>query len=242
MSNTESLLFAQSALAGMIERRRSIRRFLDEPVPREVLGKLLRAARQAPSGANLQPGSFIQVTGAARVRLSAVLVDAYRAGETETEDYSYFPDPLPHALKRRQVMAAKALYETLGIARNDSARAAYFERNFRFFDAPIALVVTMGGRLGSGCYMDLGMCLYGLMLAAVAEGLGSCAIGALASYPSLIRRTLGLDPGQHIVCGFAIGRPDGTAPENDFRTDRLPLEGYLSVIERPSSQALDDDR
>lgn len=208
-----------------------------------MLGNLLRVARQAPSAANLQPGSFIQVTGAARALLSDALVQAYRAGETEVEDYSYFPDPLPHALKRRQVMAAKALYEALGIARNGPERASYFERNFRFFDAPVALVVTIDGRLGSGCYMDLGMCLHGLMLAAVAEGLGTCAIGALASYPLLIRRALGLDASQYVVCGLAIGWPDEAAPENTFRTDRVPLESYFRIIgSSPQLQQFDNDR
>jgi nitroreductase len=235
-------IISQDALASIIERRRSVRRFLDDPVAPQVLGRLLRAARRAPSGANLQPGSFIHVKGAARAHLSAALVEAYRRGQTEAEDYTYFPEPMPQSLKRRQVAMAKALYNVLGIARDQAARMAYFERNFHFFDAPIALVVTIDGRLGSGCYMDLGMCLYGLMLAAVAEGLGSCAIGALASYPSLVRRALGLDPGQHIVCGFALGRPDESAPENDFQTDRLPLEEYVTALERRPLQALDDDR
>jgi nitroreductase len=215
-----------------LRQRRSTRRFLDEAVPPALLATLLRAARQAPSGANLQPGHFIHVKGAARERLSAALIAAYRAGAAETVDYTYFPNPMPSALKRRQVMAARALYTAVGVARDDQvARARYFERNFEFFSAPIALVVTIDCRLGSGCYMDLGMCLYGLMLAAAAEGLGSCAIGALASYPSMIRRALCLDPGQHIVCGVAIGWPDPTAPENTVRTDRLPLDEFFSIIE-----------
>jgi len=227
-----ALVDARAAPVSVIERRRSIRCFLEDPVAPEMLDRLFRTARRAPSGANLQPGSFVHVKGAARARLSAALSEAYRAGGTEPEDYTYFPDPMPPALKRRQVAAAKALYEAAGIARHDqAARTAFFERNFRFFDAPVALIVTMDGRLGTGCYMDLGMALYGLMLAAAGEGIGSCAIGALASYPSLVRRTLGLEPGRNIVCGLAIGWPDETAPENDVRTSRLPLEEYVSVVE-----------
>jgi nitroreductase len=197
-----------------------------------VIERMLITAREAPSGANLQPGRFIQVGGAVRVRLTAALLDASQRGESEPEDYSYFPDPLPLELRRRQMGAARALYDAIGAARGDrAARAASFERNFRFFDAPVALVVTIDGRLGTGCYMDLGMCLYGLMLAAIENGVGSCAIGAIASFPSVVRRTLDIDPGEHVVCGFAIGHPDLEAPENNVFTDRVPLGEYFAVRE-----------
>lgn len=209
-----------------------MRAYLPTPVPDALLRQLLQSARQAPSGANLQPGSFIALQGAARARLSADLVAAFRSGQQEPEDYSYFPTPMPALLKRRQVAAARALYGALGIAREDQAgRDRQFERNFAFFDAPVALLVTIDQDFGSGGYMDLGMTLYGLMLAARAHGLASCAIGALASYPGLIRRTLGLDARSHIVCGLAIGYADPEAPVNRTSTSRCDLHDYFRVIE-----------
>lgn len=212
--------------------RRSTRGFLDTPVPGEVLASLLQTARMAPSGANLQPGAFIAVQGAARARLSTTLVRAFQEGQEEAEDYSYFPDPMPSVLRRRQVAAARALYGALQIERDDRAeRDRQFERNFRFFDAPVALVVTIHRELGSGCYMDLGMALYGLMLAAQAQGLASCAIGALASYPGLIRQCLGLPEQQHIVCGLAIGYADPNAIVNQTVTTRCDLDEYFRTIE-----------
>lgn len=218
--------------AGLVERRRSVRRYADRPVPAATLERLLRVARCAPSGGNLQPGGFVQVAGDARMRLSAALLAAHREGRAQREDYSYFPDPMPAALKRRQVLAARGLYEALGIARDDRAgRAAHFERNFTFFDAPVALVVTIDAGLGSGCYMDLGMALYGLMLAAAAEGLGTCAIGTLASHPDLVRMALALAADRHVICGLAIGWPDEAAAENGLRTERAALADYVSLIE-----------
>ncbi|WP_198969258.1 nitroreductase [Xylophilus sp. ASV27] len=217
--------------AALVQARRSIRRFTDQPLPEGLLAQLLAQARLAPSGANLQPGEFIHLQGDARARLSAALVEAFRQGAQEPEDYSYFPQPMPMHLRRRQVAAAQALYRALGAARDDrAARDAQFERNFRFFDAPVALLVTIDARMGSGCYMDLGMCLYGLMLAATAAGLGSCGIGAIASYPGLVRRTLGLDAGQRVVCGVALGYADGDAAENEVRTARLPVSDFLRVM------------
>ena len=192
---------------------------------------MLISGRLAPSGANLQPGSFVWVRGEVREALTTELVQAWRDGQQETEDYSYFPQPMPHTLRRRQVAAAQALYGASGVARDDrTGRDAQFERNFHFFGAPVALIVTMPHNMGSGCYMDLGMTLYGLMLAAQSKGLATCAIGALASYPNLIRRHLGLDSSSHIVCGMALGYADPDAPVNRTQTTRCELAEYFKVV------------
>jgi nitroreductase len=211
--------------------RRSVRAYLPTPVSDDVLHAVLVQARLAPSGANLQPGSLVQVRGAVREALTTDLLDAFQQGREEAEDYSYFPQPMPHTLRRRQVAAAQALYGALGVARDDRAgRDAQFERNFRFFDAPVALIVTMPHDMGSGCYMDLGMTLYGLMLAAQDQGLATCAIGAMASYPNLIRGHLGLEASSHIVCGMALGYADPEAPVNQTQTTRCDLDEYFKVV------------
>jgi nitroreductase len=222
---------AADAFAALACARTSVRGFTDQPVPDALLRELLVSARLAPSGANLQPGSFIQVRGAVREALSQAMSDAYRSGDAEAEDYSYFPDPMPGHLRRRQVAAARALYDSIGIAREDRAgRDQQFERNFRFFDAPVALVVTIERGLGSGSFMDLGMALYGLLLAAQSRGLASCAIGALASYPGLVREHLGLGADSHIVCGVALGFADAQAPVNCTRTSRIDVDSFFKVV------------
>jgi nitroreductase len=212
--------------------RRSIRAYQTKPVADSLLREVLTLARQAPSGANLQPGSFISLAGAARQRLTTDLTQAWRGGAQEPEDYSYFPTPMPMTLRRRQVAAAKALYGSIGVAQEDRAgRDLQFEQNFRFFDAPVALIATINGDFGSGGYMDFGMTLYGLMLAAQSKGLATCAIGALASYPGLIRRSLGLDAHSKIVCGIALGYADADAAVNQTVTERCALEQYFRVID-----------
>ena len=211
--------------------RRSVRAYLPTPVSDELLAEVIVAARLAPSGANLQPGIFVSLRGEVRQRLCADLSLAWREGCHETEDYDYFPKPMPMTLRRRQVAAAQALYGALGVARDDRAgRDAQFERNFRFFDAPVALIVAMPFDFGAGGYMDLGMTLYGLMLAAQAKGLSTCAIGALASYPSLIRRHVGLDADTKVVCGIALGYADPAAPVNHTQTTRCELDEYFKVL------------
>ena len=222
--------FAHS-FSQLATQRRSVRAYLTTPVPEALLHEVLVQARLAPSGANLQPGAFVHVRGVVREALSADLVEAWQHGREEAEDYSYFPQPMSHTLRRRQVAAAQALYGALGVARDDRAgRDAQFERNFRFFDAPVALIVTLPHDMGSGCYMDLGMTLYGLMLAAQDKGLATCAIGAMASYPNLIRRHLGLEASSHIVCGLALGYADPEAPVNQTQTARCALDEYFKVV------------
>jgi len=222
---------AALSFSQLLTDRRSVRAYLPTPVSETALHDVLMQARQAPSGANLQPGAFVQVRSVVRDALSADLVEAWRHGREEAEDYSYFPKPMPHTLRRRQVVAAQALYGALCVARDDRAgRDEQFERNFKFFDAPVALIVTMPHDMGSGCYMDLGMTLYGLMLAAQAQGLATCAIGALASYPNLIRQHLALDASSHIVCGIALGYADPDAPVNQTQTTRCALDDYFKVL------------
>lgn len=228
---SEPLAPAADAFETLAQARHSVRAFLPRPVPLALLERLLTTARLAPSGANLQPGRFWAVEGAARERLSAALTQAWRDQVPEAEDYGYFPQPMPLALRKRQVAAAQALYGALGAARGDSAaRAGQFERNFRFFGAPVALVVTIDRDFGAGGFMDLGMCLHALMLAAEAQGLASCAIGALASYPQIVRDALGLPATEIVVCGMALGWEDAQAPVNRTRTEREPLARYFSML------------
>lgn len=211
--------------------RRSIRRYLPHEPDADLLAHILTVARCAPSGANLQPGELLRVRGDVRRRLSAALLEAHREGRQEVEDYRYFPQPMPHALRRRQVAAAQALYGASGIERDDrDGRARHFERNLCFFDAPIALLVTIDARFGEGGYMDLGMMLHSLMLAAETEGLSSCAIGALAHFPGLIRSQLDLAADRLIVCGIALGYADPAAAENQCRTDRISLDAFFTTL------------
>lgn len=211
--------------------RRSVRSYLPRPVPDALLLQVLVAARRAPSGANLQPGTFLSIQGEARQELSRALVVAWRNGKQETEDFAYFPQPLPMVLRRRQAAAAQALYGALGISREDrSARDEQFARNFHFFDAPVALLVTIHRDFGCGGYMDLGMAVYGLMLAAQSHGLATCAIGAIATYPELVRRSLQLDTQCAIVCGLALGYADDAAPVNQTQTTRCELDDFFRVI------------
>ena len=207
--------------------RTSCRGFLDRPVGRDLIADILTTARTAPSGANLQPGSFHVLTGAALTDLSQRLLDAIDAGAPQTSEYSYFPTPMPAYLKARQRAAGFALYSALGIDRRDiEGRKDQFKRNYRFFDAPVGIVVTIHRGMGAGCFMDLGMAIQTLLLAAQDRGLGACGIGALANYGPQVHQALTLPEDELVVCGIALGWPDPAHPANSVRTDRAALDDF----------------
>ncbi|MGQ7844380.1 nitroreductase [Granulosicoccus sp. 3-233] len=215
----------------VLRRRYSVRGFLPDPVPRDTLAELLTLARLAPSGANLQPGSFHVLTGKALNELSQTLDDAITSGTPEVSEYSYFPDPMPAELKARQRAAGYALYEALGIGRRDTrARREQFRRNYRFFDAPVGIVVSIQRDMGKGCFMDLGMALMAFFLAAESRGLGATGIGALARHADVVHRALDLDASEMVVCGMAVGRPDPEQAVNRCRTERDPLDVYTRFL------------
>lgn len=213
--------------ATLAARRRSVRAYRPDPVSRGEVEELLRIARLAPSGANLQPGGFHVLAGGALESLSNRLQEAQDTGAPIDKEYSYFPDPLPPHLKARQRAAGYALYQALGVERRDVAgRRTQFARNYAFFGAPVGIVVTIDRDMGKGGFMDLGMALMTFLLAAEARGMGATGIGALANYGKLVHAHLGLPKEEMVVCGLALGWPDHENPANTVRTTREPLDSY----------------
>ncbi|MGH1543603.1 MAG: nitroreductase [Arenicella sp.] len=212
--------------------RRSTRQFINKSIPRKLLEKILIDARQAPSGANLQPGFVKVLEGKALQQLSEKLCAAFDNGETQTEEYSYFPKPLPDYLKTRQRTVGYGLYNSLNIARRDIAgRKQQHRKNFEFFSAPVGLIITIERQMGKGCFMDMGMFIQSILLAATAEGVATCGIGALASYSTIIRQQLKLPDNEIVVCGMAMGYADPQAPENQLITERAALSEYVEFID-----------
>lgn len=221
-----------STVARALDSRRSVRAFRDTPVPRATVERLLALAARAPSGTNMQPWRVYALSGAARDRLCDALVAAHDAPEAPDSAYRYYPTPLfePYLGRRRKV--GFDLYGLLGIAKGETARMhAQHARNFRFFDAPVGLVFTIDGRLEIGSWLDYGMFLQSIMLAARAEGLDTCPQAAFAPYHAAIRAHLPLAPEEVVVCGMALGYADADAPENGLATVREPVEAFTTFLE-----------
>jgi nitroreductase len=218
-----------------IRSRHSMRRFLPTPVPRETIVDILRVASWAPSGTNAQPWKVRVLTGAARSRLSARIRAAYddpveRA--RHREEYAYYPTEWvsPYIDRRRKV--GWDLYGLLGIARTEKARMhEQHGRNYAFFDAPVGLVFTIDRTLRQGSWLDYGMFLQNVMVAARARGLDTCPQAAFTQFHRIIADELSLAPSEQVVCGMSLGHADPDAIENSLRTEREPVEGFARFIE-----------
>jgi nitroreductase len=115
----------------------------------------------------------------------------------------------------------------LGIPKDDrEGMKRQTARNFMFFDAPLGLIFTMDRRFGVGMFMDIGMFMENVMVAARARGLDTCPQAFFADYPDTIRTCLGIAQDEIIVCGMALGYADPGAPENTLETNREPVEKF----------------
>ncbi len=212
--------------------RKSVRAYLKRPVERAVIEGLLDAARHAPSGANTQPWRVWVLSGERKARLGARLEQAFREGRRGAPDYAYYPREWFEPYQSRRRACGLQLYEALRIARDDRQRRAdQWAANYRAFDAPVMLLFFVDRRLGAGSYLDYGMFLQSLMLAAVEQGLATCAQAALAEYPELVRDELGLDDELRLLCGMALGYEDRDAPINAYRTPREPVSEFTTFID-----------
>lgn len=215
-----------------IASRRSIRRFLPTPVSGQVVRDILTVAGRAPSGTNMQPWRVYALAGAAKESLSAALVAAHDANEEHKAEYEYYPQRFPEPFLSRRRKVGWDLYGSLGIAKGDSARMhEQHGRNYRFFDAPVGLICTIERSLELGSWLDYGMFLQNICIAARARGLDTCAQAAFARYHRIIRRQLSIPDSEVVVCGMALGHADPDAPENRFPVERMPLAEFATFFD-----------
>ncbi|MDB5367066.1 MAG: nitrobenzoate reductase [Rhodospirillales bacterium] len=228
----ENLKPADAPLSA-ITSRRSVRAFLDRPVPRGTIEEILRAASRAPSANNTQPWRVYVLTGAARDRLSgAILADRASGADEPKPEYAYYPPawPEPYLSRRRKI--GWDLYGLLGIAKGDRAAGrAWHDLNFSFFGAPVGMIFTLDRDLAIASYIDLGMFLQNIATAARSLGLDTCPQAAFASYHAIIRTELGLDPNQVVVCGMSLGHADETALPNQLTTEREPPASFAHFLD-----------
>jgi nitroreductase len=226
-----------AAVDAAITSRHSIRAFLSTPVPREVIEQILAVASRAPSGTNTQPWQVHVLTGAAQAALSRDIRAAYddpAERARHTEPYAYYPTEWksPYIDRRRKV--GWDLYGLLGIGKADKARMhEQHGRNYAFFGAPVGLIFTIDSVMQQGSWMDYGMFLQNIMVAARARGLDTCPQAAFTQFHRIIARHLALRDDQTVVCGMSLGHADPDAIENTLITEREPVAGFARFIDQP---------
>ncbi len=219
----------RAAVGYAITSRRSVRGFLPTPVAPDTVRALLAIAARAPSGSNIQPWRVHVLTGAALQRVGGALTALFDAGAPEAREYQYYPRAwrAPYLERRRAV--GWSLYELAGVRRGDRVGGQKQRaRNFVFFDAPVALVFTIDGDLEQGSWLDYGMFLQSVMVAARGFGLDTCPQAAIADYPAALRDALAIPADQTIVCGMALGHADPAEPTNALHAARAPVEDFTT--------------
>jgi nitroreductase len=208
--------------------RRSVRRFLNQPVAIETVRQILADASRSPSGTNSQPWLVHVVTGAARDRVCKDVTAAAIAGHAQQE-YPYFPDDAgePYLSRRRKV--GFDLYALYGVDRKDiEGRKRAMLMNFDFFGAPVGLFFAMEKKMLYGSWLDLGMFLQSVMVLARGHGLETCPQEAWGHYGPTVHKSVGIPDDHVIVSGMALGIEDKTAKANTLVTEREAVDGFTT--------------
>ena len=216
-------------VAEAVAARHSVRQFLPEPVPAELLIELVEQAARAPSGGNLQPWRIYVVNGPAMSRFRS-----YLAGcpELEIPEYDVYPHKLWEPYRTNRFALGEQLYASIGIPRSDrEARLRQFAHNADFFGAPAALFCFVDRGMGAPQWSDLGMFLQTFMLLAVERGLGTCAQEYWAVRHAAVAKFVAAPEQEMLFCAVAVGYEDSTAAMNGWQSQRMDSTSWLSVVE-----------
>ncbi|HEX8449803.1 MAG TPA: nitroreductase [Allosphingosinicella sp.] len=213
----------RNSVAEAVLGRRSTRAFLPRRVDRATVEDLLEIAARAPSGGNLQPWRVDVLSGEPLAALKAEAA----ASTPGAMELTVYPSPLPEPYRSRRHRSGEALYEAIGIPRDDRpARLAQFARNFEAFAAPVLLLFSIDRLFDRPQWAHLGMFIQTLMLLAEERGLATCAQEAWAAVHEVAARHIELPAERILYCGLALGYADPEAPINALRTEREPVEAF----------------
>jgi nitroreductase len=220
---------AASVVDAIIRSRRAIRFFTEEAVARRVIEDILDVARNAPSNSNTQPWRVHVLTGQRKTALSDALRQAH--DEDAHPPLRYMPDSLPDAMRSRQEAFGMRYYGALGVAKSDvRKRANVTARNFDFFGAPVGMIFSIDSTLTKYSWLDYGIFIQTVMLAARAVGLATCAQVSFARFQNVIADHLDFPPGHEVVCGMSLGFPDEEAPVNRIDMAREPVPNFSTFL------------
>lgn len=225
----------QKTVDAAITSRRSIRAYLPKAVEREDIEAILEVAARAPSGTNTQPWKVYVLTGATRDKLSQQILDAHNDPEIRkqhTEEYNYYPTEWisPYIDRRRKV--GWDLYTLLGLTRDNKAGMhAQHGRNYCFFDAPVGMIFTIDRVMEKGSWLDYGMFLQNIMVAARGRGLDTCPQAAFTQFHRIIAGVLDLPSNEMVVCGMSLGYADPERVENTLVSEREPVSSFTRFLD-----------
>ena len=223
-----------AAVDAAITSRASVRAFLPTAVPNEVIEDILRVAARSPSGTNTQPWNVWVLTGESKLALSRKLLAVHNnpaEAAAHTEDYAYYPTQWQSPFIERRRKVGWDLYSLLGLAKTDKpGMHAQHGRNYEFFDAPVGLMFTIDRVMQQGSWLDYGMFMQSLMVAARGRGLDTCPQAAFNSFHRIILPHIGAPAEHRLVCGMSLGYADTSAVANTLVTERESVASFSRFL------------
>lgn len=218
-------------VAEAVASRYSCRAFLPTPIPEATVRDIVERAARAPSAGNMQPWRVYALAGKRVDELRALLKPrmATELPKGEGTNYTIYPEPLTEPYQTRRFTVGQLLYNAVGILRGDRpGRYRQYARNFEFFGAPVALFFARDRTHGPAQWADIGGYLQTVALVARGHGLHTCAQQAWVSFHRTVETFLNLPPDLMIYSGMALGYADESAPINQWRSPRAPLDDFTS--------------
>ncbi len=210
-------------LEELLGERFSCRAFLQQPVPRPMIERILKAAQRTASWCNSQPWRVEITSGRATEKFRDVMYAAASSGRPTAGDFP-FPREYRGVYLERRRESGFQLYNSLGIPRGD--KAAYARQaleNFNFFGAPHVAIIHTDEALGVYGAIDCGGYVTSFTLAAQALGVATIPQAALAFHSDVVRTHFGLSDDRKVVCGISFGYPDREHKANSYRTSRAGI-------------------
>jgi nitroreductase len=234
MHDAANQISREAAIAAVdeaIRSRQSVRAFLPTPIGRATVEELLRLASRSASGSNIQPWRVRVIAGDAKAHLTQAIFDSVaRDGfEPYQREWNYYPVRWREPFLGRRRKIGWDMYSLLGVAKGDFEGTQQARmRNYEFFGAPVGMIFTLDEDLEIGSWLDLGIFLGSIMIAARGHGLHTCPQAAFADFHSVIRPLLNIPENEIIVCGMALGHIDPDASVNALKTERADLEAFAT--------------
>lgn len=212
-----------------INKRKSIRSFKSDPVPPDVLKKIVAGSLRSPSASNSQPWEFAVVSGAKLEEIKQAYLD--NSGSKACFDLPILLKyPEPWSSKRAAVMAG--ILDKLGIEREDKQKRFEWGLNtHRLWGAPSCIYITIersfyhaDGITNVWNVFDCGLITQNILLLATAYGLGSIPAVQPVLYPDILRKILNLPDSKLMVLAIPLGYINSSNPVNQLHTMREPLD------------------
>ena len=212
----------------LMKQRKSARSYLEKPVLRADIEDVIRCAGMAPSAINLQPWEYVVTYGEEKDRLIRRLKKVHAVKNVTCGPGT--SEPLPEKFSNRSRKALKVMnpqIEKLNIPLNQFIE----EGSCSFYGAPVVIIVVMDKIFPKLRYLDVGLSVSYLLLAAEQKGLSTCPIGLITEYGGDIKDVLNISAEKEVLLAISLGYAGENAPENNFKPDREPLSEILTWYE-----------